>query len=84
MLKTIKKRCIIEQVQQEKVSLGGIVLQNDQTPNPQARVVNIGSEVTEVKVGDIICVDWRYVVQITHDDHKLYVTDESNILAIEE
>lgn len=84
MLKTIKKRCIIEQVQQEKVSVGGIVLQNDQDPNPQARVVNVGSEVTEVKIGDIICVDWRYVVQIKTGDQKLYVTDESNILAIEE
>lgn len=84
MLKTIKKRCIIEQIQAEKVSAGGIVLQNDQDPNPQARVLSVGGEVTEVKVGDIICVDWRYVVQVKSGDHKLYVTDESNILAIEE
>jgi len=84
MLKTIKKRCIVERIHAEKVSAGGIVLQNDQDPNPQARIVRIGSEVTEVKEGDIVCVDWRYVIQITSGDNKLYVMDESNILAIEE
>ena len=81
-LQALKKRCIIEQVKTEQVNPSGLIV-NTHDNNPRARIVSVGSEVTEVQVGDVVVVDWRYVVQVTKDEPKYYTTEEGNIQAVE-
>jgi co-chaperonin GroES (HSP10) len=84
MIKAIKKRCIIERIEAEKVTAGGIVLQHSQEYNPRAKILSVGEQVTEVKVGDVIVLDWRNTVPLKYNDQTYFVTEEGNIWAVEE
>jgi co-chaperonin GroES (HSP10) len=84
MIEAVKTRITIKRIHKEKTTASGIVLQNEDNPNPQAIVLSIGADVKiPIKAGDVVFVDWRYVVQLTHTGETVYVTDESNILAVD-
>lgn len=83
-IEALKTKVTIKRIHKEKTTASGIVLQHEDNPNPQAVIQTVGSEVkANIKPGDIIFLDWRYVFQLTFDDDRIYITDESNILAIE-
>ena len=84
MIEAVKTKITVKRIHKEKVTAGGIVLQHEDNPNPTAEVMSIGEEVkAPIKLGDIIYLDWRYVFQLSQDDEdKIYVTDESNVLAV--
>lgn len=84
MIKAVKTKLTVGRIHKEKVTSGGIVLHHEDNPNPQAQVLSVGEDVkANVKVGDIIFLDWRFVIQLTFDGNNVYVTDESNILAVD-
>jgi co-chaperonin GroES (HSP10) len=84
MIKAVKTKLTIKRLHKDKVTEGGIHLSYEDNPNPQAEVLSVGEEVkANVKPGDVIFLDWRYVLQLTFDDNKVYVMDEGNILAVE-
>ena len=84
MINAIQKKVTVKRLHKDKITAGGIHLQSEDNPNPQAEVLSIGEEVTsDVKIGDIVFLDWRYVFQLTFEGDNIYVTDISNILAVE-
>lgn len=85
MIEALNTKVTIKRQHKEKTTSSGIVLQHEDNPNPQAIIVNVGPDVkANVKVGDTVFLDWRYVFQLTfHTDENIYVTDVSNILAVD-
>lgn len=83
MIEALNKKVTIKRLHKDKVTAGGIHLQTEDNPNPQGEVLSVGEEVTNVKAGDVVFLDWRYVFQLTFDGDNVYVTDISNILAVE-
>lgn len=86
MIRALKTRCILTRTAAETVSVGGIVLSTPvEEANPRAVIADVGPDVNiDVKAGDTVVVDWRYVNQMEHNGEKYYVVDQHNILAVEE
>lgn len=53
-MRVVSKKILVQQALTDEVSKGGIVMAGDQQPLPYGTVVDFGSEVTEVNVGDIL------------------------------
>jgi co-chaperonin GroES (HSP10) len=83
MIEALNTKVTIKRLHKERTSAGGIVLQHEDNPNPQGIVQSVGPDVkSNIKVGDVVFIDWRYTFQLTFDkDDNTYVTDVSNILA---
>lgn len=81
-LKALGTRLVIEKIEADKTTAGGIVLQHAQEV-PHARVLDVGPQVKEdVVVGNVIIVDWTKVGQIKFENNMHYVVDESTVLAV--
>jgi co-chaperonin GroES (HSP10) len=48
----------------------------------QATVLAIGPEVTDVKIGDVVIVEWNKATIITVDNAQRAVIDQSNIMMV--
>ena len=80
MIEAIGKRLVIERVEQEKTTAGGIVLQYDHTQSPRARVVSVGDEVTiRVAPGDQIVPDWNKVAHTKYENRDYFIIDQVDI-----
>lgn len=74
-------RMIIEKLEKENKSLGGILLQTQQEA-PRARITSVGDEVKgKFSVGDELIVDWAKVGHFTFNTIPSYVIDESTVIA---
>ena len=83
-LRALGTRLLIERVDAEKITTGGIILQHAQEA-PRARVLSVGPQVKEdVVVGNIIVVDWARVGQVQFGNKTHYMVDESTVLAVVE
>ena len=83
-LRALGTRLLIERVDAEKITTGGIILQSAQEA-PRARVLSVGPQVKEdVVVGNIIVVDWARVGQVQFENKTHYMVDESTVLAVVE
>lgn len=83
MIKATGTRVIVTRVEREQATTGGIILQGGPKEIPQGRIVSTGPKITcEVKVNDLVELDWRGSAEITWQDQKYYVVDQSNLLAI--
>ena len=82
-LKPIKNKVILELIEKEKVTSGGIVLQKaDPTEANRGLVVAIGPEVTDVEVGQEVLPNWNAAMKMKYDDSQLYVVDQDEIVLI--
>ena len=80
----IRKQVLIAQIARKTVSSGGIIIEGARSvsDNETARVLAIGSEVTEVAVGDEVIVDWSKGNPITVDGEQRVVIKEEFIIAV--
>ena len=83
MLKPIKKNVIIELIQKEKVSSGGILLAEvDREEASKGTVISIGPEVTEVKLNEVILPNWQKARQVKFDDLEYWIVNEDDIILV--
>ena len=83
MLKPIKNKVILELIEKEKVTTGGIILQKaDPTEANRGVVLSIGPEVTDVEVGQEVLPNWNAAMKLKYDDKQLYVVDQEEIVLI--
>jgi co-chaperonin GroES (HSP10) len=85
-MKPIGKMVYIAEVQVEKTTAGGIILTNDSSLKETkfAKVLSVGDEVTKVKVGDKIVLNWSKCFPVKVDGTERALIEEENILAIDE
>ena len=53
-MRVVGKKILVKQTMTEPVSKGGILMTGDQQPLPYGEVIQVGAEVAEVKVGEIL------------------------------
>ena len=83
ILKPIKSKVILELIEKEKVTSGGIVLQKaDPTEANRGVVIAVGPDVTDVEVGQEVLPNWNAAMKMKHDDKQLYVVDQEEIVLI--
>jgi co-chaperonin GroES (HSP10) len=83
ILKPIKSNVILELIEKEKVTEGGIILQKaDPTEANRGLVVVVGPDVTLVEEGQEVLPNWNAAKKMKFDDRNLYVVDEEEIVLI--
>ncbi len=83
MLKPLGKRVIIKKVEAEEKTASGIVLPSQAKEKPQlAEVLAIGSEITDIKVGDKVVFKKFVGTEIKVDGEELIIVDFNDILAV--
>ena len=83
MLNPIKKNVIVELIQKEKVTASGIVLTSaDPEEVSRGKVLAIGSDVTDVAVGDIILANWNAAKKTKYEGEEFYIVPEEQIVLI--
>lgn len=82
-LKPINNTAIIEMLEKEKISTGGIILtRNDPKEITKGRVLAIGPNCKHIKVGDIILPNWNEARKYDLNDETFFVISEDEIIAI--
>jgi co-chaperonin GroES (HSP10) len=84
MLVPIKSKVLIELLEKETTTPGGIVLAvPDREDINKAKVIAIGDKVLDVQVGDTVLVNWNQAVETKYDDErKTYIIDETGIVLV--
>jgi chaperonin GroES len=83
LLKSIKNNVIVELIEKEKVTSGGIILTNaDPDQVSKGKVIAIGDETLDVKVNDIILPNWNAAKQMKYEGQDLFVVKEEDIVLI--
>lgn len=84
MLKAVGTKLIVERVEREQTSAGGIFITNQADPNPLARVISIGTQVKiDVCAGDQVSISWNNTAQQPYQGKTYYIVDETGIFAVE-
>jgi co-chaperonin GroES (HSP10) len=75
-IKPLINNVIIKRIKKEEVSSGGIVLPGgDRDEADRALVEAIGPDVTDVKVGDTVLVNWQKAPKIEGELYKVIMED---------
>jgi len=84
-LKPLSDKLVLEQVEAETKSAAGIILPSDSQEKPkQARVLAVGSEVKEIKAGDMVLYKSYGPDEVKVDGDEFLIAKEEDILAIVE
>mgnify|MGYP003353059040 CR=1 FL=1 len=83
MIRPIKKNIIVELIEKEKVTEGGIILSRaDPAEVNRALVLAVGPEVTEVKEGETILPNWNAAKPSKFDGQDFYIVNEDDVVLI--
>lgn len=83
MLAPIKNNIILELIEKEKTSSGGIILTKaDPNEANRGKVLAIGPMVENVALGDEVLPDWNKGRKVKYDDRFIWVVSEDDIVLI--
>ena len=84
MLVPIKSKVLIELMEKETTTTGGIFLAiPDRDDINKAKVIAIGDKVLDVQVNDTVLVNWNQAIETKYDDErKTYIIDEKDIVLV--
>lgn len=80
-MRVIGKRILVEQTLTKSVSKGGIVLTGDQQTMPFGKVIQMGDDVAEVKVGDVLLFTEIAAIPVGIKKHHVLI-ELDDVLAI--
>jgi len=80
----LKKKVLVAENKVEQVTESGIILEGTTSNRESKRgtVLAVGPEVTLVKVGDVILLEWVKAQVVKIDDAQRVIVDEDNIVAV--
>ena len=84
MLVPIKSKILIELMEKETTTPGGIVLAiPDRDDINKAKVIAIGDKVLDVQVNDTVLPNWNQAVETKYESkRKTYIIDEKDIVLV--
>ena len=83
MLKPLRNKLVVEIIEKEKVSSGGIILtRTDRDEVNRGKVVYIGSGVLDISVGDVILPNWNAAVKTVVEGNTFYILSEEDVVLI--
>jgi co-chaperonin GroES (HSP10) len=82
----LRKKVLVAENLSESKTESGIILDNANSvrDSKTGTVLAIGPEVTEVKVGDIIYLEWNKAQIVKVGDAQRVIIEEENIVAVAE
>ena len=85
MLKPLNDKIVVKEIAVEQTHSSGIILQGNITGEiKRAWVTAIGKDVSEVKVDDVLLIDWQFAAKSTIDGETIFVIKEENVIAVVE
>jgi co-chaperonin GroES (HSP10) len=83
MIKPIKKNVLVELQEKSKETESGIILTvADRDEVSKGLVVEIGPDVTEVKIGDMVMPNWSAARKVSYIDKEYYIVPEEEIFIV--
>jgi co-chaperonin GroES (HSP10) len=83
MLRPLKSKVILELIEKDTVSSGGIVLAKaDATEANRGKVVAVGAEVTDIEVGQEVLPNWNAAQKTKYEDGTFYIIEEEQIVLV--
>jgi len=83
MIKPIGKRIVVELIEKETVSAGGIVLtRTDADEVTRGKVLAVGPEVVDISVGDVILANWNKGQKMKMENFDAYVVKEEDVVLV--
>jgi co-chaperonin GroES (HSP10) len=79
-MRPLANKVLVERIEAEKVSAGGIVLQRTDGPD-KAKILAVGPDVKEVAVGEVALINWNAA---TKAGDQQYIVPEDNIVFVYE
>lgn len=82
-LQPLADRLVLEQVEAQEVSAAGIILPDSAKEKPsEGKVLAVGKDVKEVKVGDLVLYGQYGPTNVKVDGKEVLIAKEEDILAI--
>jgi co-chaperonin GroES (HSP10) len=80
----LKKKVLVAENKAEQTTESGIILDGTTSnrDSKQGTVLAIGPQVTLVKVGDVIMLEWNKAQVVKIGDAQRVIVDEDNIVAV--
>jgi co-chaperonin GroES (HSP10) len=80
----LRKKVLVAENKSEVRSEAGIILDDAKSvrESKRATVIAIGPEVTMVKVGDVVLLEWNKATVVKIGDAQRAMVDEENIVAV--
>ena len=83
MIRPLGKRVVVELLQKESVTPGGIVLTRvDSDEVTRGLVLAVGPEVVDISVGDVILANWNKGQKMKVEDLDAYVVTEDDVVLV--
>lgn len=83
MIKALGKKIIVELIEKEAVSAGGIVLtRTDSDEVTRGVVLAVGPEVVDISFGDVILANWNKGQKMKVEDLDAYVVSEEDVVLV--
>jgi len=83
MLKPLRNKLVVEIIEKEKVSSGGIILtRSDRDEVNRGKVIFVGSGVLDISVGDVILPNWNAAVKTVVEGNTFYILSEEDVVLI--
>jgi len=83
MLKPLRNKLVVEIIEKEKVSSGGIILtRSDRDEVNRGKVIFVGSGVLDISVGDVILPNWNAAVKTVIEGNTFYILSEEDVVLI--
>ena len=82
----LKKKVLVAENKVEQTTESGIILEGTTSnrDSKQGTVLAVGPQVTLVKVGDVIMLEWNKAQVVKIGDAQRVIIDEDNIVAVME
>jgi co-chaperonin GroES (HSP10) len=81
-MKAIRKQVILQSAESTAETASGIIVQGGTDEQTPATVISCGHEVSEVREGDKVMIDWRHAVPFNYNNQQYYRILETNIIAV--
>jgi co-chaperonin GroES (HSP10) len=83
-IKPFGKKILVTEKENENVTVSGIVLSGKTGETTAAVILEVGPDVTEVKVGDVVYLEWGKGHPVKVDGKMMAIIDEQYIAAVVE
>lgn len=83
MIKPLHNKIVIEEVAHENTSVSGIVLAGNANADiKRSRVLAIGDKVEDVKVDDVLIIDWQFATKSSINNKTIFIIKETDVIAV--
>lgn len=84
VMQAVKDKIIVEMIETENKTKGGIVLPDSAKAEPQSygKVISVGKDVNEISVDDVLAFNERAGMDIVFDGDKYKCLGDSEVYAI--